>query len=256
MSRIAIFFSMVALAASASCVTMSRYKTLEAHHNATSGELAAERDNVATLQNALEVMSRQVGERDAKIGEYEENLASMKQQVGVYKTCSSKLASLIEMGRLTINFRNGQVIINLPADVLFPSGRATLTARGMASLDEVVKVLYAYKDRRFIVAGHTDNRKIVPGARFPNNWILSQTRALNVVQYMVEQGFQPTSLAAAGYADNDPVADNSTAEGRAKNRRIEIILVPDLTEDMLPDTITRTNERSDGAKLAHSAPTK
>jgi chemotaxis protein MotB len=253
MSRIAIILSIVALASSASCVTLSSYKALEAHHNVTSGELSAERDYVATLQDAMEVMARQVGERDAKIGEYEENLAAMEQQVGAYKTCSSKLAALIEMGRLTISFRNGQVIINLPADVLFPSGRATLTEKGMASLNEVVKVLYAYKDRRFIVAGHTDNLKIAPGGSFPDNWILSQTRALNVVQYMVEQGFQPTSLAAAGYAENDPIADNSTAEGRAKNRRIEIILVPDLTEDMLPDTITRLQKRSDGEELAHSA---
>jgi chemotaxis protein MotB len=235
---------------------MTKYKALEAHHNVTTGELSAEREYVATLQEALEVVARQVGERDAKIGEYEENLVAMEQQVGVYKTCSSKLASLIEMGRLTIKIRNGQVVINLPADVLFPSGRATLTEKGMASLSEVVKVLYAYKDRRFIVAGHTDNRKIAPGNSFPDNWILSQTRALNVVQYMVEQGFQPTSLAAAGYAENDPVADNSTAEGRAKNRRIEVILVPDLTEDMLPDTITRLQERSDGAKLAKSASAK
>jgi chemotaxis protein MotB len=85
------------------------------------------------------------------------------------------------------------------------------------------------KDRRFLVAGHTDNVPIKTEL-FANNWYLSTARAVTVVEFMVEQGFPADNLAAAGYADKDPVASNKSKKGRKRNRRIEIIVVPDLSE--------------------------
>jgi len=90
-------------------------------------------------------------------------------------------------------------------------------------------VLAALKDRHFVVAGHTDDIPIKT-EEFANNWYLSTARAVSVVQFMIEQGFPADHLAAAGYADKDPVSSNKTKKGRQKNRRIEIILVPDLSE--------------------------
>jgi chemotaxis protein MotB len=87
-----------------------------------------------------------------------------------------------------------------------------------------------------MIAGHTDNRPI-RSKRFPNNWHLATARAVSVLDFFVGQGFDPTKLAATGYGEFDPVGDNETEEGRELNRRIEIILVPDLSE--LP-TLTKS----------------
>ena len=80
-----------------------------------------------------------------------------------------------------------------------------------------------------MVAGHTDNQPIRT-AEFKNNWFLSTARANSVVQFMIKQGFPAKNLAAAGYGEFDPVAKNDTDDNRELNRRIEIILVPNLEE--------------------------
>ena len=85
------------------------------------------------------------------------------------------------------------------------------------------------QQRRFMVAGHTDDQPIKT-QQFPNNWYLSTARANSVVQYMIKEKFPATSLAAAGYGEFDPVAKNDAEAGREQNRRIEIILVPNLEE--------------------------
>ncbi|MEO1175125.1 MAG: OmpA family protein, partial [Myxococcota bacterium] len=85
------------------------------------------------------------------------------------------------------------------------------------------------RDRRFLIAGHTDDQRIRT-KRFPNNWHLSTARAVSVLEFFVDQGFTPNNLAAAGYGEFSPVAPNDSKENRALNRRIEIILVPDLSE--------------------------
>jgi chemotaxis protein MotB len=93
----------------------------------------------------------------------------------------------------------------------------------------VTEALMAFKDRRFLIAGHTDNVPIKT-RKFKNNWYLSTARAVSVLEFMIDAGFPSKGLAAAGYADKDPVGDNATPEGKELNRRIEIILVPDLSE--------------------------
>ena len=119
--------------------------------------------------------------------------------------------------------------LKLPSGILFPSASAELSKPGQGALADVVKILLDFKDRRFVVAGHTDNQPIkLP--QFPNNWYLSTARANSVVQFMIKQGFPAKELGAAGYGEFDPVADNKTEVGREQNRRIEIILVPNLEE--------------------------
>ena len=106
---------------------------------------------------------------------------------------------------------------------------AYLSKAGQSALSEVLDVLIAFKDRRFVIAGHTDDRKIRT-RKFKNNWDLSTARAVSVVQFMIKAGYAAGNLAAAGYGEFDPVSPNDTSEGRQLNRRIEIILVPDLSE--------------------------
>jgi chemotaxis protein MotB len=119
--------------------------------------------------------------------------------------------------------------LKLPSNVLFPSGNADLSEKGQKTLARVTKLLLELKDKRFVVAGYTDNVPIAT-EQFKNNWYLSTARAVTVVEFMIAQGFPAEQLGAAGYADVDPVASNKSKKGRQKNRRIEIIVVPDLSD--------------------------
>jgi chemotaxis protein MotB len=136
---------------------------------------------------------------------------------------------LVDAGTLEIAFRHGQMTLKLPSGVLFPSAGADLSDAGKKTLAKITKLLLDFQDRRFLVAGHTDNVPIST-PQFANNWYLSSARAIAVAQFMIDNGFPAKQLGAAGYADQDPVASNKTKKGRQKNRRIEIILVPDLSE--------------------------
>jgi chemotaxis protein MotB len=155
-----------------------------------------------------------------------------KKRLQTLKDMLGKFKSLIAAGKLKVKIRDGKMYLELPSAILFPSGRASLSEGGKDTLTEVAAVLAMIEDREFQVAGHTDNVPISSG-RFDSNWELSTERALSVVQFLQEMGVSSESLSAAGYGEHQPVADNSTEEGRAQNRRIEIILMPNLNE--LPD---------------------
>lgn len=166
----------------------------------------------------------------------EKKLASLREQreaaerrLAAFRKLREKLRKLVDTGKLEVAFRNGQMVLKMPSEILFPSGRARLSKDGKAALKEVVDILLEFKERRFMVAGHTDNVPIRT-RRFRNNWDLSTTRAVQVLEFMIESGFPANKLAAAGYGEHAPVASNETEEGKKKNRRIEIILVPDLSE--------------------------
>jgi chemotaxis protein MotB len=136
------------------------------------------------------------------------------------------------------------MVVELPEGILFASGKAKLKDEGEEALAEVAGVLKDIEDRDFQIAGHTDNVPIRT-RRFPSNWELSAKRAVNVTRYLIEQGMKKDRLSAAGYADTQPVASNRTAEGRQQNRRIEIVLVPNLDE--LPD-LSRLEDLSESAE--------
>jgi chemotaxis protein MotB len=134
---------------------------------------------------------------------------------------------MIDSGRLKVTFRRGRMIVELPAQVLFPSGSAELTDDGQKSLAEVAHILRVMRGRHFIVGGHTDNVP-VSTERFANNWELSTARAVTVTGALIRGGLRPEQLVAAGYSEYDPVARNTSEAGRQKNRRIEIMLEPRL----------------------------
>jgi chemotaxis protein MotB len=153
-----------------------------------------------------------------------------ERRLAAFRKLTQKFKALVDTGKLKVVFREGQMVLELPSGVLFASGKAKLSKAGEGALQEVLDVLAEFKGRRFMIAGHTDNIP-VKSRKFKNNWMLSTARAVSVVDYMTEKaGFDANNLAAAGYGEFSPVGDNNTDEGRAQNRRIEIILVPDLSE--------------------------
>ena len=189
-------------------------------------EVKARLDAIAS---GKELTEEQLQATEAELAELRKQKEATEKRLAAYRDLQARFKKLTDSGTLEVQFRNGQMTLKLPSGVLFPSGSADLSKAGNATLAEVTEVLLALKDRRFLVAGHTDNVPIKT-RKFKNNWVLSTARAVSVVEFMIGAGFPADKLAAAGYADQDPVGDNATEEGREQNRRIEIILVPDLSE--------------------------
>jgi chemotaxis protein MotB len=133
----------------------------------------------------------------------------------------------ISKGQITISELKGKLTVNMEAAILFNSGKADVMPEGLEILDKMVDTLKSVKDKAIRIEGHTDVVQITGGLTriFPTNWELSAARAINVARYLQQQGIDPLNLSAAAFAEFKPVADNSTKEGRAKNRRIEIILM-------------------------------
>jgi chemotaxis protein MotB len=124
--------------------------------------------------------------------------------------------------KTTIEAR-GLVIRVLTDDLLFASGQATLDARADGLLDEIAQLLNVDETHPIAVEGNTDNVPI-HSAQFPSNWELSTARASTVVQFLIERGVNPRRLSAIGYADQRPLDSDATAAGRARNRRVEIVV--------------------------------
>src|SRR5262249_44010896 len=136
----------------------------------------------------------------------EERLAAMR-------TMTTRLKKMIDTGKLKVLVRNGRMIVKLPAEVLFASGDAEISTAGQEALTEVASALKEFRDRKFMVAGHTDSVD-VGVSKYKDNWELSTARALNVTKFLIRSGMPPRMLTAAGYGEYAPIATNASAMGR------------------------------------------
>lgn len=145
-----------------------------------------------------------------------------------YEQLLEKMKTEISQGQVTISELKGKLTVNMVDAILFDSGRAEVKSDGLVLLRKVVEILKPLKDKYIRIEGHTDNVPIKGqlAARYPTNWELSAARAINVTRFLQEQGVDPTALSAVSYGEFRPVAANVNEEGKARNRRIEIILVP------------------------------
>jgi chemotaxis protein MotB len=145
-----------------------------------------------------------------------------------YEGLLREMKEEIQQGQVTITELKGKLTVDVVDKILFDSGRAEVKQAGLEVLKRVVAILVGVTDKTIRVEGHTDNVPI-SGAlvkRYPTNWELAAARAINVTRYLEKEGIDPGLLSAAAFGEYQPVADNGTAEGRAKNRRIAIILLP------------------------------
>jgi len=188
-----------------------------------------------SLEKAASSASADLGASRAELEQLRREKEEQDQRLEVFKSVTDKFRQMIDSGKLQVVMRHGRMIVKLPASVLFPSGSADLSKDGQTALAEVARILRQFTDRRFEVAGHTDNVPIGPPSTFKNNLELSTARAVTVTDTLVEKGMNPAHLSAAGYSAYQPVANNATEAGRQENRRIEIALVPNLAEVPTPD---------------------
>jgi chemotaxis protein MotB len=131
---------------------------------------------------------------------------------------------------LTVSMRNGQVYVSLDNRLMFASGSWDVQADGATALGQLAKVLAENKDLRIAVEGHTDDDAYFGKTSVKDNWDLSVMRATSVVKILVNKGIEPQRVQAAGRGEFMPVAANDSPENKARNRRTEIIITPNLDE--------------------------
>jgi chemotaxis protein MotB len=185
--------------------------------------------NVEKLSSEKGELARTLDDAKGRLEELRKQKLAAEARAATFRSLMEKLRSMIDAGQLKVIIRDGRMIIALESDVLFDSGKTGLKPAGQTALTKVAQVLATITDRKYQVAGHTDNVPIHT-AKFPSNWELSTARAVEVVNFLVASGMKPQQLSAAGFGEFDPVAANDTADHQAQNRRIEIVLLPNLSE--------------------------
>tara|TARA_B110001454_G_scaffold217575_1_gene243238 strand:+ start:57 stop:743 length:687 start_codon:yes stop_codon:yes gene_type:complete len=175
-------------------------------------------------QNELEQRSLRVAELETIINRKDSIVTALKQKI-------SKALIGLEGDGLTIVQRNGKVYISLEEDLLFASGKYEVNQTGKQALDKLSEALSYQKDLEILVEGHTDSVPFSGRGLVKDNWDLSVMRATSVVKRLTSNtNLDPTQLIAAGRSEFVPLLTNTTSEGRSKNRRIEMILSPNLDD--------------------------
>ena len=214
-----------------------RIETLEAEKSSLEAELDEARADLDLYETRKGSLEESLEASREELDELREARRKTEERLAVYREVAEQLAAMVEAGQLSVTIRQGRMVINLDDDILFDSGRTDIKQDGQDALADLAEILQDIEGREFLIAGHTDNVPIGSG-RFDSNWELSTARAVEVVQFLQENGVNPQNLAAAGYGEYDPIASNEEAETRALNRRIEIVLMPTIDElPSLPDDV-------------------
>ena len=191
--------------------------------------LTGEVDMLKKQQSALQAEKAAVEKERDLLSQKAEKAEQLERATQTYQDLQKKLEKEIQEGKVQLTEMKNRLTMTMVDKIIFPSGSTDISKDGKLVLDKVVSILKDIKDKRIQVEGHTDNVPIVSALkkRFPTNWELSTARATEVVRYLQEQGgLDATLLSATGYSEYQPVAPNDTDDGKHKNRRIEIVLLP------------------------------
>jgi len=186
--------------------------------------LATENDRLESLKKALEDRSNRVAELEKVIADKDAAMTALKEAI-------SRALTDFEGKGLTVEQRDGKVYVSMENKLLFSSGSWAVGTEGRRAVQQLGSVLGQNPDIAVLIEGHTDNVPYQGNAQLSGNWDLSTKRATAIVNILRENAaINPENLTAAGRGEYAPVATNSTPEGKAKNRRIEVILTPKLDE--------------------------
>lgn len=204
--------------------TQSELFAKEDQLNKSTLELEEKERKLLDSQNELELRSLRVAELEAIINRKDSMVTALKQKI-------SKALIGLEGDGLTIEQRNGKVYISLEEDLLFASGKYEINQTGKQALDKLSDALSYQKDLEILVEGHTDSIPLSGRGLVKDNWDLSVMRATSVVKRLTSNtNLDPTQLIAAGRSEFVPISSNETSGGRGENRRIEMILSPNLDD--------------------------
>ena len=203
---------------------VQKNRELLAQLDAKETALAAENDRLLILEADMQ-------ERSQRIAELEALIASKDQAMRDLKDAISNALTAFEGKGLTVEQRNGKVYVSMENKLLFKSGSWAIGVDGRTAIEQLGTVLADNPEIAVLIEGHTDNDPFSSGGQIANNWDLSTKRATAIVQILNENdAINPESLTAAGRGEFAPIATNETNEGKARNRRIEVVLTPKLDE--------------------------
>jgi chemotaxis protein MotB len=207
-------------------------------------------------ENDAEQLRDKLADSQARIQEMEKE---KEMQGQMHKSLEDELRGALESKDVTISKLQGKLTVNIVDRVMFDSGEADLKPDGESVLRKVAAILAQHPEIKIHVIGHTDNVPIRAAARsrFPSNWELSTARATAAVRFLTERaGVDPRRVGAVGYGEFRPIADNATAEGRAKNRRIAIAILSEemAGADLAPEAGARRAAASTNAPPEAVAP--
>jgi chemotaxis protein MotB len=181
--------------------------------------------------NALSAESKMtIADQAKRLKAFQERIQAQKDVMNNLKTSIADALMSYKPDELSVYIKDGNVYVSLQEKLLFKSGSDVVDPKGKEALKTLANVLKSTNDITVMIEGHTDNVPIKT-ALFKDNWDLSTARATSILRLLTtENGFDPNRITASGRGQFHPVASNETAEGRASNRRTEIILSPDLNE--------------------------
>lgn len=226
----------------AGCVSKGEHEKMQAEKDQQIAALATERGALAKERDSLQQQIREMQSQRTALEKQQALLrdeivtlekqrvqleAASRQDKSQYDGLVRNLTEEVKKGELQVRQYKNMLTVEVAEQLFFDSGRATLKESGKAVLKKVGEALKGYDDKLIRVIGHTDNVPIAKAlqAQFPSNWELSAARATTVVRHLESVGVPPERLVASGRAEHSPVALNDDAEGRRKNRRIEITLI-------------------------------
>lgn len=193
---------------------------------ATNAQLS---ENASATQSQLSKSKAAYAEQQRKLEQLQSLLDQQKQKAAALRKKMADALSGFNSNELTVTQKNGKVYVSLSENLLFPSGSAEVNTKGKDALSKLAAVLIVNPDIAVNIEGHTDSIPI--RTKYPDNWALSTARSTAIVRILTNTyHVDPTKIVASGHSQFDPVESNSTPEGRAKNRRTEIILSPKLDE--------------------------
>lgn len=192
------------------------------------------------LEKASKTLSDQLKTNKDQLTELAKALELNKAQLASASQFKTQFAKMVDSGAIEVTNRHGNIVLSLPAQVLFPSGVAELSDDGKMKVHEIG---FTLKDKgpkddkgnytaRYLVVGHSDNQPLKSSV-YKDNWELSTARALTVTRELVAAGMSPKNLLPSGAGEHDPLGSNSSVKDMSRNRRIEIVLMPAISE--LPD---------------------
>ena len=188
-------------------------------------------NSLGVKDEELKLAEQELSARSIRVTELETIINRKDSMVTALKKSISKALIGLEGEGLTIEKRNGKVYISLEEDLLFASGKYVVNSGGVTALNKLATALSTQTDLEILVEGHTDDIPLSGKGLVKDNWDLSVMRATNVVKVLTKnQSLNPLQLTAAGRAEFVPIASNETKEGRSSNRRIEMILSPNLDD--------------------------
>ncbi len=222
-----------------SCVSNSTHRiaidSLKSEIEKEKGEKQILAEEKNKIQDNLIATTKDRGQLKASLDEMKKAMEEMRlrqteqrQRLKEFEDLTQRFKKLTDSGTLSVQFIDGKMVVSLGSDVLFNSGSAKLSTPGLEAIKEVAAQLKSIPGKRYQIEGHTDNVPIAT-ATFSSNWELAAARALNVTHSMIDAGMPAARVSAASFGDTSPRSGNDTPTGKALNRRIAIVVVPDLS---------------------------